>query len=189
MVGVRDGVGVLVHCCWSSYSFAILLLAAVCTGQYLFLHSAGWVVPVARYTACEIVWHGWEQQVTAACGVVPVAAIVPVFPAIVHILALLMDHCCIPATTVGLSFVAIGSVLERGGLDLAVGGGRVQRGRGGGAYSFVACLSRLTIDHTSLSRRSTVPTPNRDTSKHLGAHNASSIYYIGIVCLARGGAV
>ena len=25
----------------------------------------------------------------------------------------------------------------------------------GGAYSFVACLSRLTIDHASLSRRST----------------------------------
>ena len=34
----------------------------------------------------------------------------------------------------------------------------------GGAYSFVACLSRLTIDHASLSRRSTVPTPNRDTT-------------------------
>ena len=37
-------------------------------------------------------------------------------------------------------------------------------GRGGGAYSFVACLSNLTIDHESLSRRSIVPTPNRDTS-------------------------
>ena len=37
---------------------------------------------------------------------------------------------------------------------------------GGAAYSFVACLSHLTIDHASLSRRSTVPTPtpNRDTS-------------------------
>ena len=34
----------------------------------------------------------------------------------------------------------------------------------GAAYSFVACLSHLTIDHASLSRRSTVPTPNRDTS-------------------------
>ena len=33
-----------------------------------------------------------------------------------------------------------------------------------GAYSFVACLSHLTIDHASLSRRSTVPTPSRDTS-------------------------
>ena len=35
----------------------------------------------------------------------------------------------------------------------------------GGAYSFVACLSHLAIDHTPLSRGSTVPTPNnRDTS-------------------------
>ena len=40
--------------------------------------------------------------------------------------------------------------------------GRV--GGGGGGYSFFACLSHLTIDHASLSRRSTVPTPNRDTS-------------------------
>ena len=37
-------------------------------------------------------------------------------------------------------------------------------GWGGGAYSFVACLSHLTIDHASLSRRSTVLAPNRDTS-------------------------
>ena len=36
----------------------------------------------------------------------------------------------------------------------------VATGRGGGAYSFAACLSHLTIDHASLSRRSTVPTPN-----------------------------
>ena len=35
---------------------------------------------------------------------------------------------------------------------------------GGGGYSFVACLSHSTIDHASLSRRSTVTTPNRDTS-------------------------
>ena len=34
----------------------------------------------------------------------------------------------------------------------------------GGEYSFVSCLSHLTIDHASLSRRSTIPTPNRDTS-------------------------
>ena len=33
------------------------------------------------------------------------------------------------------------------------------RGRGGGAYSFVACLRYLTIDHTSRSKRSTVLTP------------------------------
>ena len=33
----------------------------------------------------------------------------------------------------------------------------------GGEGRTVACLGRLTIDHASLSRRSTVPTPNRDT--------------------------
>ena len=38
------------------------------------------------------------------------------------------------------------------------GGGRAW------AYFSVACLSHLTIDHASLSRRSTVPTPNGDTS-------------------------
>ena len=37
-------------------------------------------------------------------------------------------------------------------------------GGGGGGYAFAACLSRLTLDHASLSRRSTVPTPNRDTA-------------------------
>ena len=35
---------------------------------------------------------------------------------------------------------------------------------GGGVYSFVACLGHLTIDHASLLRRSTVPSPNGDTS-------------------------
>ena len=35
---------------------------------------------------------------------------------------------------------------------------------GRGAYSFFACLSHLTIDHASLSRRGTVPTPSSDTS-------------------------
>ena len=33
-----------------------------------------------------------------------------------------------------------------------------------GAYSFIGCVSHLTIDHASLSRRSTVPTPFRGTS-------------------------
>ena len=37
-------------------------------------------------------------------------------------------------------------------------------GEGGGGYSFVACLSHLTIDHASLSRWSPVLTPKRDTS-------------------------
>ena len=41
---------------------------------------------------------------------------------------------------------------------------RLERIRRGGAYSFVACLNHLTIDHASLSRRSTVPTPNRANS-------------------------
>ena len=34
----------------------------------------------------------------------------------------------------------------------------------GGAYSFAACLSHLTVDHASLSGRSTVPTPSGDIS-------------------------
>ena len=37
-------------------------------------------------------------------------------------------------------------------------------GVGGGGCSFVGCLSNLTIDHASRWRRSTVPTPNGDTS-------------------------
>ena len=47
-------------------------------------------------------------------------------------------------------------------------GARVEKsyseGGRGGAYSFVVCLSYMTIDHAPLSRRSNVPTPNRDTS-------------------------
>ena len=35
--------------------------------------------------------------------------------------------------------------------------------RGGGRTHLFSCLSSLTIDHASLSGRSTVPTPNRDT--------------------------
>ena len=42
----------------------------------------------------------------------------------------------------------------------SVGGGEVKGGMLRRAYSFVACLSHLTIDDASLSRRSTVPTPN-----------------------------
>ena len=42
--------------------------------------------------------------------------------------------------------------------------GRGGGGEGGrGAYSFVACLSHLTNEHASLSRRGIVPSPNRDT--------------------------
>ena len=35
---------------------------------------------------------------------------------------------------------------------------------GRGTYSFVACLSHLTIDHASLSRRSIFYTSDRDTA-------------------------
>ena len=45
----------------------------------------------------------------------------------------------------------------------------MQAGVGGGeAYSFVACLSHMTIDHAFLSRRITVPTPNRYISNVWG---------------------
>ena len=55
---------------------------------------------------------------------------------------------------------------------------RVHVGRAGaGGYSFVACLSHLTMDHASRSGRSTVPTPNRHL-QHWGAHCFFSIQYI-----------
>ena len=46
-------------------------------------------------------------------------------------------------------------------------------GWGEGGCSFVACLSHFTIDHASLSRRSTVPTRNRHLQR-LGAHRVFS---------------
>ena len=56
-----------------------------------------------------------------------------------------------------------------------------RRWAGGGAYSFVACLvSHLTIDHASLSRRSTVPTPNRDTSNVWAL--STFIPYVPLLC-------
>ena len=39
------------------------------------------IVPVARYSACELARHRWEQPVVAVCGVVQAPATVPVFPA------------------------------------------------------------------------------------------------------------
>ena len=49
---------------------------------YFLIYSNGpSLVPVARCSACEIAWHRWEQHVVAVCGVLPVAAIAPVFPA------------------------------------------------------------------------------------------------------------
>ena len=55
----------------------------------------------------------------------------------------------------------------------------------GGAYSFVARLSHLTTDHASLSRRSIVPTPDRDI-QHLGAHYVFAMYYfeVYVFCLS-----
>ena len=32
-------------------------------------------MPVTPYSADELAWHRWEQQVVAVCGLVPVAAI------------------------------------------------------------------------------------------------------------------
>ena len=48
----------------------------------------------------------------------------------------------------------------------------------GGRCSLVAYLSLLTIDHASLSRRSTVLTPNRDL-QHLCAH----FFFLSVYCM------
>ena len=53
---------------------------------------------------------------------------------------------------------------EFGALYVLSGIWMTSSGRGEGGYLFAACLRHLTIDHTPLSRRSTVSTPNRDTS-------------------------
>ena len=45
-------------------------------------------MPVTSHGAGEIAWHKWEQHVVSVCGVVPVVAIVPVFPSTVLITAL-----------------------------------------------------------------------------------------------------
>ena len=49
-------------------------------------------------------------------------------------------------------------------IDEGAGGRRGKGERRGGAYSFVVCLSHLAIGNAYLSRRSTVPTPDRCTS-------------------------
>ena len=74
----------------------------------------------------------------------------------------------------GASYSGWGGVLSvqysRRGIVLGKGGvnrgevGTSSAGGGGGAYSFVACLSHFTIDRASLSRRSTDLIHNRDTS-------------------------
>lgn len=40
------------------------------------------IVPVALYNAGEIACYKWKQPVLAVCGIVPVAAILPLFPSI-----------------------------------------------------------------------------------------------------------
>ena len=65
-------------------------------------------------------------------------------------------------------------------------------------YLFVACLSYLNIDQASLSRWSTVPTPNRDTSniwalsrflQHLLLLNTFCLYCLLPIWLSTGGVV
>ena len=64
--------------------------------------------------------------------------------------------------------------------------GKEGKGVGGGAYSFVACLDNLTIGHAShFSRRSTVPTPNRDTSRGGGCLFYSSTIYSSAINSSR----
>ena len=61
--------------------------------------------------------------------------------------------------------------------------GKGNGGRGGGAYSFVGCLSHLTIDHASLPRRSTVPTSNKRHLQQFGAHYVFfPMYYRDTFC-------
>ena len=49
---------------------------------------------------------------------------------------------------------------------------------------FALVVWPLTTHIPSLSRRSTVPTPNKRHLQHLGAHYAPSIYFIEIACLS-----
>ena len=58
-------------------------------------------------------------------------------------------------------------------------------GREGGEYLFVAGLDHLNIDHASISRRrSTVPTPNRDTFTSWALIALFSIHYKIVFCKA-----
>ena len=75
------------------------------------------------------------------------------------------DTASVSMWTAGFPFDACLEVLGGGGFRSALvleclGGSE----GGGGAYSLVDYLSRLSIDHASLSRRSTVSTSSRDTS-------------------------
>lgn len=56
-------------------------------------------------------------------------------------------------------------------LRLSVAGEGGRGGGGGGRAHLLLALSRLTIDHTSLTRRNTVPARSKDAPRHLGAHD------------------
>ena len=49
--------------------------------------------------------------------------------------------------------------------------------------SFVACLGHLIIGHASLSRRSTVPTPIRDTSNTWALNTAGGRVYSIVIAV------
>ena len=56
---------------------------------------------------------------------------------------------------------------------------------GGGILICCFCLSHLTIDHASLSRRSTVPSPNRDTCNIWALITFCSYFtYVETLCLS-----
>ena len=69
--------------------------------------------------------------------------------------------------------------MEESGARTHYGGGAGREGGwGGGCTHLLLACSHVTIDHASLSRRGTVPTPSRDISNILGAHYVSSIHYM-----------
>ena len=82
----------------------------------------------------------------------------------------IINHHAARVSYVQLFILHLWGVMQRDGAE------------GGEAYSCVACLSHSTIDRASLSRRSTVPTPNRH-SKHLGPLHVFCPCYIFFVLL------
>ena len=119
---------------------------------------------VVRDSACEIACHRWEQPVEVDCGAVPVSVTVPVSA---HI-GIIIEESLLYIYEV--DYVRRYSIYDRVPFfsygregNWTRGGGGVG-GWGGAKGSFVACLSHLTIDHASLSTRSTVSTRNSDTS-------------------------
>ena len=60
-------------------------------------------------SAGTIAWHGWEQPVASAPGVVPVAAVVPV-------------HNCMPIVVGGPKSVRVSHVVAAFVIDSSIGG-------------------------------------------------------------------